>query len=64
MHITAEIGQRPRRRPKTWKIIVLAVVGLALLEPVVMYTLLERQKAYRQSLRTPSEVTVTAGAGK
>jgi hypothetical protein len=64
MHAAAEMGPRPRRRPKTWKIVVLSIVGLALLEPVVMYTLLQRQKAYRESLRSPTELVVTKSAGK
>jgi hypothetical protein len=64
MHATADLGQRLRRRPKTWKIVVLTVVGLAVLEPVVMYSLLQRQKAYRESLRSPAELLVTKSAGQ
>jgi hypothetical protein len=64
MHATAHMGPRPRRRMKTWKIVILAVVGLVLLEPIVMYTLLERQKAYRASLRPPAELLVTKSAGR
>ncbi len=64
MHATADMGPRPRRRVKTWKIIVLAVVGLALLEPIVMYTLLQRQKAYRESLRTPQALMVTRSSSQ
>jgi len=59
MHAAADLGARPRRRWKTWKIVVLAILGLILLEPIVMYTVLERQKAYRQSLRSPAEVMTT-----
>jgi hypothetical protein len=64
MHATADMGPRPRRRMRTWKIVVLALLGLALLEPVVMYTLLERQKSYREKLRTPTELQVTKSTGK
>jgi hypothetical protein len=64
MHATAHIGSQPRRRMKTWKIVVLAAAGLVLLEPILMYTMLERQKAYRESLRPSAELLVTKSAGR
>jgi len=64
MHATADIAPRPRRRMRRWKIVLLAVVGLALLEPVIMYTLLEHQRSARERARTPAELQVTKSAGR
>jgi hypothetical protein len=60
MH-AASLDRRPRRRMKIWKIVILAILAGALLEPIVMYTHLQKQRAHREASRSPVEV-VTAGS--
>jgi hypothetical protein len=44
---------RPRRRLRIWMIVVICVVGFLIVEPLVMYRKLSRQKEMRSEARTP-----------
>ena len=46
---SADSFQRaPQRRPRIWKFVLVAVVLAALVEPLVMYRILEAQRERRQ----------------
>ena len=49
MHSTEGLRSGTRRRPRIWRIVVLAVLIAAIGEPIVMYLALAREKERRQA---------------
>ncbi len=49
MHSTDSFQRGPHRRPRIWKIVVLAVLLAAIAEPLVMYRMLVAQKEKREA---------------
>jgi hypothetical protein len=60
---TTTMDRRPRRRVRTWKIVLLVLLAGAVLEPVVMYRILKGERAQRAAARAPLELAVTDSAG-
>ncbi len=48
MHSTDRLQRTPARRPRVWKIVLVAVVLAAVAEPLVMYRVLVAQREQRQ----------------
>lgn len=49
MHSSERLQRTPHRRPRIWKIVVIAVLVAAIGEPIVMYRMLVLQKEKRQA---------------
>lgn len=49
MDSTEGLQRTPHRRPRIWKIVIIAVLVAAVGEPVVMYRMLVLQKEKRQA---------------
>jgi hypothetical protein len=49
MHSTEGLRRAPHRRPRIWKIVIIAVLIAAIGEPIVMYRMLVLQKEKRQA---------------
>jgi len=67
MHSTESLRGGAHRRPRIWRIVVLAVVIAAIGEPTVMYLALAREKEQRRAAAeltfgTPAVRTVSAKA--
>ena len=48
MHSTQSLRTGPRRRPRIWRIVIVAVLVAAIAEPIVMYLALAREKEQRR----------------
>ena len=55
MHSTEGLRGGPRRRPRIWRIVIVALIAAAILEPLIMYRTLARQKEMR---RAAAELTL------
>jgi hypothetical protein len=67
MHSTESLRSPTHRRPRIWRIVVLAVVIAAIGEPTIMYLALAREKEQRRAAAeitfgTPAARTVNAKA--
>jgi hypothetical protein len=49
MDSTEGLRRAPRRRPRIWKIVIIAVLLAAIGEPIVMYRILVQEKEERQA---------------
>jgi hypothetical protein len=49
MHSTEGLQRAPHRRPRIWKIVIVAVLLAAIGEPIVMYRMLVLQREQRQA---------------
>ena len=49
MHSTEGLRRAPHRRPRIWKIVIIAVLLAAIGEPIVMYRILVLEKEKRQA---------------
>ena len=63
MHTTAGIGDGTRRRKPIRRIVIVAIVLLALIEPLVMYAALMRERAERRAVVDSSLSSSTLVSG-
>ncbi len=62
MSSAAHIGPRPRRRLRIGKLVILGILLAALVEPIIMYRTLVRQRELRQDARHQVEVLSAQGS--